>query len=56
VKQYLAPNVYERPRIGLGNYYLKWNEASYGIHQKEFSELKGFIRGAIKPIAEVEEQ
>jgi hypothetical protein len=47
VKQYLAPNVYEKPRIELGNYYLKWNEASNGIHQKEFSELKGFIRSAI---------
>jgi hypothetical protein len=47
VKQYLAPDVYEKPRIELGNYYLKWNDASYGIHQKEFSELKGFIRSAI---------
>jgi hypothetical protein len=47
VKQYLAPNVYEKPRIELGNYYLKWNDASYGIHQKELSELKGFIRSAI---------
>ena len=39
---------YEQPRIEVGNYYLKWNrDKSYGIHPKEISELKAFIRNAI---------
>ena len=41
------PKDYDRPRIVIGNYYLKWNDKSYGIPQKEVHELKRFITNAI---------
>jgi hypothetical protein len=34
-------------RIEVGNYYLKWNEETYGIQQNEISELKGFLKDAV---------
>ena len=43
IAQYIISNVYEKPKIEVGNYYLKWNEKSYGISQKEIIELKGFL-------------
>jgi hypothetical protein len=37
-----------KPRIEVGNYYLKWNEdTTYGIQQNEISEVKGFLKNAI---------
>lgn len=47
VKEYLIPENYEKPKIEIGNYYLKWNADSYGIYQKEISELKGFLKNGI---------
>ena len=41
--QHIISNVYEKPKIEVGNYYLKWNEQSYGISQTEINELKGFL-------------
>jgi hypothetical protein len=43
IAQYIISNVYEKPKIEVGNYYLKWNEKSYGISQREVIELKGFL-------------
>ena len=43
IAQYIISNVYEKPKIEVGNYYLKWNEKSYGISKKEINELKGFL-------------
>jgi len=37
-------NGHNKPKIEVGNYYLKWNKKSYGISQKEISELKSFLR------------
>jgi len=37
-------NGYVKPKIEVGNYYLKWNKKSYGISQKEKSELTAFLR------------
>ena len=36
-----------KPRIEIGNYYLEWDDKSYGIYQKEISELKGFLKKVI---------
>ena len=47
VREYLTPKNYEKPKIEIGNYYLNWNHESYGIHQKEVSELKLFLKNAI---------
>ena len=43
IAQYIISNVYEKPKIEVGNYYLKWNEKSYGIKGREINELKGFL-------------
>lgn len=32
-----------KPDIAVGNYYLEWDEQSYGIPQKEVQELKRFV-------------
>jgi hypothetical protein len=40
-------NRYDKPKIEVGNYYIEWNKKSYGISQKEISELKGFLRQII---------
>ena len=42
--QYIMSNGYVKPKIEVGNYYLKWNKKSYGISQKEKSELTAFLR------------
>jgi hypothetical protein len=47
LKGHLIPKDYDRPRIEIGNYYLKWNDESCGIPQKEVHELKRFITNAI---------
>jgi len=47
VGQYITSNGYVKPRIEIGNYYLEWNDKSYGIYQKEMSELKGFLKNII---------
>ncbi len=38
------PQGYDKPKIEVGNYCLKWNKRSWGIPQKEISELKLFLR------------
>ena len=43
VSQYILSNGYEKPKIEIGNYYLKWNEKCYGIYPKEIVELKEFV-------------
>jgi hypothetical protein len=47
VGQYITSNGYVKPRIEIGNYYLEWDDKSYGIYQKEMSELKGFLKSVI---------
>ena len=47
VGQYITSNGYVKPRIEIGNYYLEWNDKSYGIYQKEMSDLKGFLKNVI---------
>jgi hypothetical protein len=47
LEQYIMPQDYEKPRIEIGNYYLKWDDKSSGISQKEVSELKGFLKDTI---------
>jgi hypothetical protein len=47
VGQYITSNGYVKPRIEIGNYYLEWNDKSYGIYQNEISELKGFLKKVI---------
>jgi hypothetical protein len=47
VREHIVPKDFEKPKIEIGNYYLKWDDKSYGIHQKEISELKGFIKDAV---------
>jgi hypothetical protein len=48
IKESLTAKRYHKPRIEVGNYYLKWNEEkTYGIQQNELSEVKGFLKNAI---------
>ena len=49
LKEHLIPKDYEKPRIEIGNYFLKWDDdnKSYGIHPRELPELKGFLKKAI---------
>ena len=47
VSQYILANGYEKPKIEIGNYYLKWNEKCYGIYPKEIVELKEFVTNLI---------
>jgi hypothetical protein len=47
LKEYLVPKDYYKPKIEIRNYYLKWNDESYGIPQKEINELKKFLTNAI---------
>jgi hypothetical protein len=46
-KEYLTPKEFIKPTIEIGNYYLKWDDASYGVQIKEVSEIKEFIRRSI---------
>lgn len=40
--------LYQKPRIDVGNYYLKWNEEkNHGIQQNEIPEVKRFLKDAI---------
>ena len=48
VSQYILDNGYEKPKIEIGNYYLKWNEKCYGIYPQEIFELKGFVKKLIQ--------
>ena len=47
LKDHLTPKNYYKPKIEIRNYYLKWNNESYGISQKEIPELKRFVTNAI---------
>jgi hypothetical protein len=48
LKEHIIPKDYEKPRIEIGNYYLKWDDdKSYGIHPKEIAEFKRFLKKAI---------
>ena len=47
VNEHIIPKDFEKPKIEIGNYYLKWDDKSYGIHQKEISDVKGFIKDAV---------
>ena len=44
---------YDKPKIEVGNYYLQWNEKSYGIPQKERAELKEFLNLTIQYLDEI---
>ena len=45
--RYIKANEYEKPKLEIGSYYLKWDQKSYGIHHKEIFELKGFLKNVI---------
>ena len=47
LKDHIIPKDYYKPTIEIQNYYLKWNDVSYGIPQKEIPELKRFVTNAI---------
>jgi hypothetical protein len=47
LNDHLIPRDYYKPKIEIRNYYLKWNDESYGIPQKEIPELKRFVTNAI---------
>ena len=47
LKDHLISKDYDMPRIEISNYYLKWNDESYGIDQKETPELKRFLANVI---------
>jgi hypothetical protein len=47
LNDHLIPKDYYKPKIEIRNYYLKWNDESYGIPQKEIPELKRFVTNAI---------
>jgi hypothetical protein len=48
IEDVLKTKQYQKPRIEVGNYYLKWNEErTCGIQQNEISEVKGFLKDAI---------
>ncbi|HJT48389.1 MAG TPA: hypothetical protein VJ729_09405 [Nitrososphaeraceae archaeon] len=47
LKDHLIPKDYYKPKIEVRNYYLKWNNESYGVPQKEIPELKKFVTNAI---------
>ena len=50
LKEHFIPKDYEKPRIEIGNYFLKWEDEnnSYGIHSsREIPELKGFLKKVI---------
>jgi hypothetical protein len=51
--QYIMSGEYDKPKIEVGNYYLQWNEKSYGIPQKERAELKEFLNMAIQYLDEI---
>jgi hypothetical protein len=46
-KEYLIPKELLKPMIEIGNYYLKWDDISYGVQLKEVPEIKEFIKNAI---------
>jgi hypothetical protein len=46
-KEYLLPEEFVKPTIEIGNYYLKWDDTSYGVQLKEVSEIKEFIKKSI---------
>jgi hypothetical protein len=46
-KEYLIPKEFIKPMIEIGNYYLKWEDASYGVQLKEVPEIKEFTKNAI---------
>jgi hypothetical protein len=47
LNDHLVPKDCYKPKIEVRNYYLKWNDESYGIPQKEIPELKRFVTNAI---------
>jgi hypothetical protein len=47
LKEHLIPKDYYKPKIEIRNYYLKWNNESCGVSQKEINELKKFLTNAI---------
>ncbi len=47
LKDHIIPKDYYKPNIEIRNYYLKWNDESCGIPQKEIPELKRFVNNAI---------
>ena len=46
-KEYLIPKEFVKPTIEIGNYYLKWDDTSYGVQLKEVSEIKELIKKSI---------
>lgn len=47
LNDHLIPKDYCKPKIEIRNYYLKWDDESYGIPQKDIPDLKRFVTNAI---------
>ncbi len=51
-EEYIIPkNYYVKPEIVIGNYYVKWDDSSYGVTQKEVAELKSTLNGLVPYIS-----
>jgi hypothetical protein len=47
----VIPKDYVKPDIVAGNYYLKWDDSSYGIAHREAPELRGLINDLLPYIS-----
>jgi hypothetical protein len=51
-EQWIIPKGYVKPNIVVGrNYYLKWEDSSYGISQNEVSDLKGVLNDLLELVS-----
>ena len=53
IAQFIMSGEYDKQRIQVGNYYLLWNEKSYGITHEERTELKKFLIMTIPYLDEI---
>ena len=54
VQQWIIPKDYVKPDIIAGrNYYLKWDDSSYGVSQKEVTDLKDILNDLSKFISSI---
>lgn len=49
--EYIIPRDYVKPDIIVGNYYLKWDDSSYGISRREAPELRSLINDLVPYIS-----
>jgi hypothetical protein len=49
--EHVIPRDYVKPDIMVGNYYLKWDDSSYGIGRREAPELRSLINDLLPYIS-----